>query len=155
MELRKVAHPILEKLANQSQETIHLLILDNEEAIYIDKLEYPHTIQLQSYIGKHIPLHSTASGKLLLANLPEEEKRRVCEMAIKANADFVKTSTGFGSAGATLKDVKLMKSIVGDYCKIKVAGGIRTLAQVLAFIEAGAERIGTSRGVEIIGGISV
>ena len=77
MELRKVAHPILEKLANQSQETIHLLILDNEEAVYIDKVEYPHTIQLQSYIGKHIPLHSTASGKLLLANLAEEEVDRI------------------------------------------------------------------------------
>ncbi|MCK4244896.1 MAG: IclR family transcriptional regulator [Candidatus Omnitrophica bacterium] len=73
MQLREKTHPFLERLANQSCETVHLLILDNEEAVYIDKVEYPHTIQLQSYLGKHIPLHATASGKLLLANLAKEE----------------------------------------------------------------------------------
>ena len=73
MQLRENAHPIMEKLVHQSCETVHLLILDNEETVYIDKVEYPHTIQLASYIGKHIPLHCTAAGKLLLANLPEEK----------------------------------------------------------------------------------
>ena len=69
---------------------------------------------------------------------------------------FIKTSTGFGTpaagvpVGATAYDVRLMKSIVGDKVKVKAAGGVRTLADALAMIEAGAERIGTSAGVKIV-----
>lgn len=82
--------------------------------------------------------------------LSEDEKIRVCEIAKEVQPDFVKTSTGFGSAGATLEDVKLMKQVVGDKVKVKAAGGIRDLATAQAMIEAGAQRLGTSSGIKII-----
>ena len=82
--------------------------------------------------------------------LNEDEKIRVCEIAKEVQPDFVKTSTGFGTAGATLEDVKLMKKVVGDKVKIKAAGGIRDLASAQAMIEAGAQRLGTSSGIKII-----
>ena len=81
--------------------------------------------------------------------LTDEEKLKMCEIALKVRPDYIKTSTGFGTSGATLEDVRLMKKAVGDKIKVK-AGGIRTLDDALAYIEAGAERIGTSAGVKII-----
>lgn len=82
--------------------------------------------------------------------LTDEEKIQVCQIAKEIQPDFVKTSTGFGTAGATYQDVKLMKEIVGEKVKVKAAGGIRDLATALNMIEAGAERIGTSSGIKII-----
>ena len=82
--------------------------------------------------------------------LNDEEKEKLCEIALKTNIDFIKTSTGFGTSGATLEDVKLMKRCVQDKIKIKAAGGIRTAKDALMFIEAGASRIGTSAGPRII-----
>ena len=82
--------------------------------------------------------------------LTDEEKLKMCEIALKVGPDYIKTSTGFGTSGATLEDVRLMKKAVGDRIKVKAAGGIRTLDDALAYIEAGAERIGTSAGVKII-----
>lgn len=82
--------------------------------------------------------------------LDDEEKKRACEIIMKSGAEFIKTSTGFGSSGAKVKDVKLLKSIAGDKIGIKAAGGIRTLKDLVAFLDAGAIRIGTSSGVEII-----
>ena len=82
--------------------------------------------------------------------LTDEEKLKMCERALKVRPDYIKTSTGFGTSGATLEDVRLMKKAVGDKIKVKAAGGIRTLDDALAYIEAGAERIGTSAGVKII-----
>lgn len=82
--------------------------------------------------------------------LTEEEKVRATELCIEAGVDFVKTSTGFGDGGATLEDVKLLKKVARNQIKIKASGGIRTLRDALTFIEAGAERIGTSRGIEIV-----
>ncbi|EHN59603.1 deoxyribose-phosphate aldolase [Oenococcus kitaharae] len=73
-----------------------------------------------------------------------------CQIAKRIKPDFVKTSTGFGSAGATVENVRLMKETVGDDVKVKAAGGIQTLRDVLSMIAAGAQRIGTSHGVEII-----
>lgn len=74
----------------------------------------------------------------------------VCQMAKKAGADFVKTSTGFGSNGATVEDVKLMKETVGEALEVKASGGIRDIKDALQMIEAGATRLGTSRGVSLI-----
>ena len=82
--------------------------------------------------------------------LDDEEKKRVCEIIMKSGAEFIKTSTGFGPAGAEIKDVKLLKSMAGEKIGIKAAGGIRTLKDLVAFLDAGATRIGTSSGVEII-----
>ena len=91
-------------------------------------------------------------SKVIFENcyLTEDEKIRVSKIAKEVKPDFIKTATGFGTGGATIEDVKLMKSIVGDDVKVKAAGGIRNLATALAMIEAGATRIGTSSGINII-----
>jgi deoxyribose-phosphate aldolase len=84
------------------------------------------------------------------ALLTDDEKRRACKMAVEAGAQFVKTSTGFASHGATVHDVALLRAAVGPEIGVKAAGGIRTIADALAMIEAGANRIGTSAGVELL-----
>ena len=84
--------------------------------------------------------------------LTDEEKIKACELAREAGADFVKTPTGFGTGGATVEDVRLMRKVVGEEMGVKAAGGIRTYEQALAMIEAGANRIGTSSGVKIVEG---
>ena len=84
------------------------------------------------------------------ALLTEEEKVKACELAQKAGADYVKTSTGLGPGGATLADVALMRRVVGPGMGVKAAGGIRSLADAQAMIEAGASRIGTSAGTKIV-----
>lgn len=91
-------------------------------------------------------------SKVIFENcyLTDEEKTRLCEIALKVKPDFIKTSTGFGTGGATVEDVRLMKRMVGDEIGVKAAGGIRSLADALAMIEAGATRIGTSAGVKIV-----
>lgn len=86
--------------------------------------------------------------------LNEEEKKKICELAVKANADFVKTSTGFSTNGATVEDVKLMRSVVGDKLGVKASGGIRDAAKAQEMIAAGASRLGTSASVEIVNGRS-
>lgn len=93
--------------------------------------------------------------KVILENcyLSNEQKKMGCRLAVEAGADYVKTSTGFGPGGATVDDVQLMKAAVGTKCGVKAAGGIRTLHQTLAMIEAGATRIGTSSGVQILEGL--
>ena len=82
--------------------------------------------------------------------LSDEEKVRACEDAMKGGADFVKTSTGFSTGGATVHDVELMKKTVGDKLKVKASGGIRTKEEMDAMIAAGADRIGTSHGIELM-----
>ena len=82
--------------------------------------------------------------------LDQDEKALACNIVMESGASFVKTSTGFSSSGATLEDVRLIKKVVGDQVGIKASGGIKTKKEALEFIEAGANRIGTSRGVEIL-----
>lgn len=82
--------------------------------------------------------------------LTKEEIRAAAEIAREVKPDFIKTSTGFGTSGATVEDVRLMKETVGDRVKVKAAGGIRDLKTALEMIAAGAERIGTSSGIKII-----
>lgn len=82
--------------------------------------------------------------------LSDEEKVKACELALKAGADFVKTSTGFSTGGATVSDVALMKSIVGDKLEVKASGGVRDYETAKSMIKAGATRIGTSSGVKIV-----
>ena len=82
--------------------------------------------------------------------LNQDEKDLACNIVMESGAAFVKTSTGFSSSGATLEDVRLIKKLVGDRVGIKASGGIKTKNEALKLIEAGATRIGTSRGVEII-----
>jgi deoxyribose-phosphate aldolase len=84
--------------------------------------------------------------------LTQEEKVLACRLSQAAGADFVKTSTGFAGGGATVEDVALMRQVVGDAMGVKAAGGIRTYADALRMIQAGANRLGTSAGVQIIQG---
>ena len=84
--------------------------------------------------------------------LTDEEKRLACRMALDAKADFVKTSTGFGSGGATLADVKLMKECVQNKAKIKASGGIRDYETAMQYVNLGVQRIGTSNGIAILKG---
>jgi deoxyribose-phosphate aldolase len=87
---------------------------------------------------------------LEMSYLSEEEKVTGCELALQAGAAYVKTSTGYGHGGATVEDVQLIRSVVGDQMGIKAAGGIRTYYDAMAMLEAGATRIGTSAGVRIL-----
>lgn len=82
--------------------------------------------------------------------LTDEEKEIACKAAQKAGAHFVKTSTGFGTGGATVEDIALMRRTVGDSMEVKASGGVRSLKDAAAMIEAGANRIGTSSGIAIL-----
>ncbi|GKX28248.1 deoxyribose-phosphate aldolase [Vallitalea longa] len=82
--------------------------------------------------------------------LTDDEKVKACELSVAAGADFVKTSTGFSTGGATIEDVRLMKRTVGNKAKVKASGGIRDYDKAVAMIEAGADRIGTSSGVAFV-----
>lgn len=84
--------------------------------------------------------------------LTEEEKIAMCEAVTKAGADYIKTSTGFGTDGARMEDVILFKEHIGDNVKIKAAGGVRTKEDLIAFIEAGCDRIGTSSAIKMLKG---
>lgn len=82
--------------------------------------------------------------------LNEEEKIAMCKAVTNAKADYIKTSTGFGTAGATMADIQLMKEHIGSAVKIKAAGGIRSRAEMEAYIEAGCCRIGTSSAISML-----
>ena len=82
--------------------------------------------------------------------LNDDQKRTVCELALKAGANFVKTSTGFGTGGATPADVALMRSVVGDKMQVKASGGIRIYEDAMAVIEASADRLGVSASMAIL-----
>jgi deoxyribose-phosphate aldolase len=84
--------------------------------------------------------------------LSAEEKIRLCEVVTESGADFIKTSTGFGTAGASLTDIELFKKHIGSNVRIKAAGGVKTREDMEAFINAGAQRIGTSSGIKILTG---
>lgn len=111
------------------------------------------------YVENDIRKVVEASGNSLVkviietCYLTDEEKVQACRLAVKAGAHFVKTSTGFGSAGATAEDVRLMKQTVGEGIGVKASGGIRSYSEATEMIDAGADRIGTSSGVKIIGEI--
>ena len=108
------------------------------------------------YVKEEIRELKSVAGKNVLkviietCLLTDEEKVRVCRLAKEAGADFVKTSTGFSTGGATAHDVKLMRETVGPEMGVKASGGVRTHEDLLAMVEAGASRIGTSNGTKII-----
>lgn len=100
-------------------------------------------------------VRAASQGKVLkviieTSYLTDEEKQKVCKICAECGADFVKTSTGFSSSGATAEDVALMAKAAGPNVKVKASGGIRTREDALKMIEAGASRLGTSAGVKII-----
>ena len=108
------------------------------------------------YVENEIRLIKEAIGDNVLkviietCYLTDEEKVKACELSLVAKADFVKTSTGFGTGGATYEDVKLMKSVVGNNAKVKASGGVRDKETAQKYVELGAERLGTSSGIGIV-----
>ena len=100
---------------------------------------------LKETVGEHIL-------KVIIETcyLTEDEKIRMCRAVTEAGADYIKTSTGFGTAGASLADVKLMKEYIGPNVKIKAAGGIRSREEMEAYINAGCSRIGTSSAISML-----
>ncbi len=108
-----------------------------------------------NYVLNEVKTLKTACGSKVLkviietCLLSQEEKITMCKIVTEAGADFIKTSTGFSKAGATLEDVKLFKENVGPNVKIKAAGGISSFEDAIRFIEAGASRLGTSRLVKL------
>lgn len=133
----------IEKGADEIDYVINVAELKNKNYDYIKK-EMEEIVKICREAGK--------TSKVIFENcyLTDDEKRKVAEIAKEVKPDFIKTSTGFGTGGATVEDVELMKSVVGDEVKVKAAGGIRDLKTALAMIEAGAERLGTSAGVAIV-----
>lgn len=133
----------IEKGADEIDYVINVAELKNKNYDYIKK-EMEEIVKICREAGK--------TSKVIFENcyLTDDEKRKVAEIAKEVKPDFIKTSTGFGTGGATVEDVKLMKSVVGDEVKVKAPGGIRDLKTALAMIEAGAERLGTSAGVAIV-----
>ena len=100
-------------------------------------------------------IKEACQGKLLkviieTCLLTEEEKIKMCEIVTESGAEYIKTSTGFSTSGATFEDVALMKKYVGPYVKIKAAGGISSFDDAEKFIELGADRLGTSRLVKLV-----
>ncbi len=147
------------------QATIQTKVFETKDAIMngADEIDYViNIVELKSSNIKFIEDEMTqiirvcrdnkVTSKVIFENcyLTEEEKRILCKVALNVGPDFIKTSTGFGTGGATIDDVKYMKQLVGDKIKVKAAGGIRNLETALAMIEAGAERIGTSAGTTIV-----
>ena len=108
------------------------------------------------YVFDEIRQIKEACGELTLkviietSLLTEEEKVRACQIAKRAGADFVKTSTGFSTGGATVEDILLMRKTVGPELGVKASGGVRDLETMKAMIKAGATRIGTSSGVKLV-----
>lgn len=103
-------------------------------------------------IAEVVKATPNAEHKVILETcyLTQQEKRTACRLVIEAGADYVKTSTGFGAAGATVEDVRLLKEAVAGRAKVKASGGIRDWKTTLAMLEAGADRIGTSASLKII-----
>jgi len=133
----------IEKGADEIDYVINIVQLKNKNYGYIKK-------EMQSI--KDICAAKNVICKVILETcyLTGEEIIQVCEIAKEVKPDFVKTSTGFGTDGATLEYVRLMKQVVGDAVEVKAAGGIRDLDTALAMVEAGATRLGTSAGIAII-----
>ena len=115
--------------------------------LWIGALRQGNTAAVQADIeGMVNACHPRAIVKVILETclLTDAQIETACRLCVAAGADYVKTSTGFSTAGATAEHVALMKRAVGGRAKVKAAGGIRTLAQAMAMVEAGADRIGTS-----------
>ena len=111
----------------------------------------------QSILNEIKTIHKACNGKILkviieTCLLTEEEKIKMCEIVTQSGAEYIKTSTGFSTGGATFDDIALMKKYVGKDVKIKAAGGISSLEDAAKFMELGADRLGTSRIVKIIKG---
>ena len=109
---------------------------------------------MQSEISQIVQAIPNSILKVIIETslLSEEEKIKACQISLAAGAHFVKTSTGFNGGGATVEDILLMKKVVGDLAQVKASGGIKDLAVAEKMIAAGATRLGTSSGVQLVTG---
>jgi len=105
---------------------------------------------IKAVVAAAAPAKATVKVIIETCYLTDAEKVKACEAAMRAGANFVKTSTGFGTGGATPEDVRLMKKTVGDKLKVKASGGIRSYHDAILMLDAGADRIGASSGVAIV-----
>ena len=147
--------------------TTHIKKMEAEEAVRNGAQEVDMVINIGALKDKEYELvyedikavvdaaHPKALVKVIIETsaLTDEEKVKACELAKKAGADFVKTSTGFGEGGATAEDVQLMKQTVGAGVMVKASTGINNREMCDRMIEAGAVRMGTSKGIKIVQGI--
>ena len=138
--------------AAETAEVIRLGAREVDMVLRVGALKEERYEEVEADVGAVVRAAAGCPVKVIIETcyLTEEEKVRACLLAVKAGAAFVKTSTGYGSAGATVADLQLMRKTVGEGIGVKAAGGIRTLADALAMIEAGASRIGASTSVAIV-----
>jgi len=140
------ARHAIEEGANEIDMVINIGALKSGDLKTVEE-DIKHVVRV---CGRNVQLKVIIETALLT----DEEKVTACRIAKDAGADFVKTSTGFSKAGATVKDVALMRRTVGPAMGVKAAGGIRSFEDALAMIDAGATRLGTSSGVAIVSGES-
>lgn len=133
----------IENGADEIDYVVNLTAVKNGDFDYVEK----EMTEINNLCHEHKVI-----CKVIFENcyLTKEEIVKLSEIALKVLPDYIKTSTGFGSGGALVEDVKLMKSVVKDKVKVKAAGGIRDLKTCMAMVEAGAERIGTSSSLKIL-----
>ena len=143
-------------IASKVQETIGSIADGAGEVDYvlnIGKLKEGNLryIKEEMYAITQICREHNVISKVIFENcyLTDDEKRAACEIALEVRPDFIKTSTGFAPTSATVADVRLMKEMVQDAVKVKAAGGVRTLEDCMAMLEAGADRIGCSNSAAI------
>ncbi|GFH39883.1 deoxyribose-phosphate aldolase [Lactococcus insecticola] len=122
--------------------------------INIGAAKYGNWALVESDIKAVVAASSHATTKVIIETslLTDDEKVQACKAAVRAGADFVKTSTGFSTGGATVADIALMRKTVGPDMGVKASGGVRSIADAKAMIAAGATRLGTSNGVDIMEG---
>lgn len=120
--------------------------------INVSRLKSGDEKYVRQDIAEVVRATPSAEHKVILETcyLTNQEKLTACRLAVEAGAEYVKTSTGFGAAGATVDDVRLMKAAIAGRAKVKASGGIRDWLTTRAMLEAGADRIGTSAGVKIL-----
>jgi deoxyribose-phosphate aldolase len=138
--------------AHETREVIRLGAREIDMVIRVGALKEDRDQEVAADIGAVVEAAAGSPVKVILETcyLTQEEKTRACRLAMEAGASFVKTSTGFAAGGATVEDVRLLRKTVAKNFGVKAAGGIRTLAEALAMIEAGADRLGTSGSVGIV-----
>jgi deoxyribose-phosphate aldolase len=152
-----LGYSLTETKTEEARQLVELGCLEVDMVMNIGAFLDGETVVVQEDIAQVVEAvrrssHGRGVVKVILETgyLDAEQIARASRVSVEAGAAFVKTSTGFGPRGASVEDVRIMRTAVGDRGQVKAAGGIRDLATALAMIEAGADRIGTSSGAEML-----
>ena len=135
---------------NKSTGGKYRFLSDQEKFLYLNKLLGQNLLFISNEVGDEIKTKIYVKVIIETCLLTDDEKKLASEIAMDAGAHFIKTSTGFSLSGATEKDVKLIRKIIGSDMKIKASGGIKNLSDLKKLVKAGADRIGTSNAISII-----